>query len=453
MEYRELMERDKRFIWHPFTQMADWVSEDQTIISRAEGHYLYDVNGRRYFDGVSSLWVNLFGHKRPEIDKAIRDQLDRVAHSTFLGLTHEPAIIFSEKLIKIAPAGLSRVFFSDNGSTAMEIAIKMAFQFWRQKNNGKYRDKIRFITLTGGYHGDTIGSVSAGGIPLFHEIFSPLLFETIKMPAPYCYRCYYGLNYPSCELHCAEMIRKKLIEHRDRICGVILEPLVQGAAGMIVHPRGFLKIVRDATKETDTLLIADEVATGFGRTGRMFAVEHEDVRPDIMALAKGITGGYLPLAVTLTTEDIYSQFLGKYEEFKTFFHGHSYTANPLGCAAGISTLNIFEKDSILSHVQKISLRLSQRLNEIKDHPGVGDIRQKGLMVGIELVRDSKTKEPFDPSFKIGQRVIKKTKEKGVILRPLGDVIVLMPPLTTGEDEIDMLCDATFSSIEEVIKEV
>lgn len=453
MDYQELLEMDKTYIWHPFTQMADWVSEDQTIIARADGHYLYDVNGRRYFDGISSLWVNLFGHGRAEIDEAIRNQLNKMAHSTFLGLTHEPAIILSEKLIRFAPSGLKRVFFSDNGSTAMEIAIKMAFQYWRQKNHGKHRKRLKFITLTGAYHGDTIGSVSAGGIPLFHEIFSALLFETIKMPAPYCYRCHYDLRHPSCGLKCAYEIREKIIEHRDELCGVILEPIVQGAAGMIVQPEGFLKIIRDATKEINTLLIVDEVATGFGRTGKMFAVEHEDVKPDIMALAKGITGGYLPLAVTLTTEEIYSAFLGRYEEFKTFFHGHSYTANPLGCSAAISTLNIFEKEDILTHVQKISLRLSQRLDEIKSHPNVGNVRQKGLMVGIELVKEKNTKEPFDPALKTAQRVIKKTKEKGVILRPLADVIVLMPPLSTKEEEIDLLSDVTFSSIEEVLKEL
>lgn len=451
MNYTDLMEKDKSLIWHPFTQMSDWVREDQTIIESANGHYLYDVKGRRYFDGVSSLWVNIFGHRRKEIDDSIRLQLEKMAHSTFLGLSHVQAIMLAEKLVNITPSALKRVFFSDNGSTAMEIALKMAFQYWRQKEHGKHKERSGFITLTGAYHGDTIGSVSAGGIPVFHEIFSPLLFHTIKMPAPYCYRCHYNLTYPECNLHCAEMIKVMLIREKHRIGAVIIEPMVQGAAGMIVQPAGFLKKIRDATKETETLLIVDEVATGFGRTGKMFAVEHEDVQPDIMALAKGITGGYLPLAATLTTEQVYEAFLGRYEEFKTFFHGHSYTANPLGCAAAIATLNIFEKNDILSHVNRISEYLSKRLNEIKNLPHIGDIRQKGLMVGIELVSENNKKVPFDPTLKVGQKVIKKANEYGVILRPLGDVIVLMPPLTTTIDEINMLCDVTFDAINHVLQ--
>ncbi|RMG60601.1 MAG: adenosylmethionine--8-amino-7-oxononanoate transaminase [Deltaproteobacteria bacterium] len=451
MDAEKLMKIDRDHIWHPFTQMADWVREEQIIIERAEGNYLIDVQGRRFFDGVSSLWVNLFGHRRREIDEKIREQLSRVAHSTFLGLTHVPAIELTEKLMGFLPQGLSRVFYSDNGSTAMEIALKMAFQYWKQKGNGG-EEKTTFLTLTGAYHGDTIGSVSAGGIDLFHSIFRPLLFETVKVPGPYCFRCPYDLTLDKCGLHCAEVLREKLMEEKERVAAVVVEPLVQGAAGMIVHPEGFLRRVREAADEAGVLLIVDEVATGFGRTGRMFAVEHEGVVPDIMALAKGITGGYLPLAATVTTEEVYSAFLGRYEEFKTFFHGHSYTANPLGCAAAIATLEIFEREDVLGHVQEVSSRLSERLQEVKDHPNVGDVRQKGLMVGIEIVRDRETKEPFPPELKVGQRVIRKTRERGLIIRPLGDVIVLMPPLSTTLEEVDTLCDVTFWAMEEVLRE-
>jgi adenosylmethionine-8-amino-7-oxononanoate transaminase len=451
MDKEKLLSIDKKHIWHPFTQMADWVVEEQLIIDGGEGNYLIDVEGNRYFDGVSSLWVNLFGHKRKEIDEAVKAQIDRVAHSTFLGLSHPPAIELAQKLTDLAPDGLSRVFYSDNGSTAMEIAIKMACQFWGQKEGTGKGKRSKFLTLTGAYHGDTIGSVSAGGIDLFHAVFSPLLFETVKMPAPFCYRCPYEMEPEECGMYCAKKISERLAAERDEIGALIMEPLVQGAAGMIVHPEGFLRAMREATKETGALLILDEVATGFGRTGKMFAVEHESVEPDIIALAKGLTGGYLPLAATVTTESVFEAFLGRYEEFKTFFHGHSYTANPLGCAAAIANLRIFEKNDVISYVESIAIRLKERLQEIASWEIVGDIRQKGLMVGIELVEDRAGAKPFDPALKVGQKVARETRKRGVIIRPLGDVIVLMPPLTTTEEEIDFLCKATFGAIHDVVK--
>lgn len=450
MDREKLLALDRRYLWHPFTQMADWVGEDQLIIERGEGNYLIDIEGKRYFDGVSSLWVNLFGHKRREIDEAVAIQLGRIAHSTFLGLSHPPAIELADKLVSLLPGGLTRVFYSDNGSTAMEIAIKMAYQFWKQMGGDDGAKRTRFLTLTGAYHGDTIGSVSAGGIDLFHSIFSPLLFETIKMPAPYCYRCHYGMEREECGMHCAKKIAERLAAEGDKVGALIMEPIVQGAAGMIVHPDGFLKAMREATRETGALLIVDEVATGFGRTGKMFAVYHEQVEPDIIALAKGLTGGYLPLAATVTTESVYEAFLGKYEDFKTFFHGHSYTANPAGCAAAIATLDIFGAGDVLSHVDGVAKSLRERTGEIVSWKNVGDVRQKGLMVGIELVADKKTKKPFDPALKVGQRVVRETRKRGVILRPLGDVIVLMPPLSTSREEIDLLCDATFSAVHDVL---
>ena len=449
MERTERLRRqDKQAIWHPFTQMADWEKEAPLVIERGEGNYLFDTDGNRYFDGVSSLWVNLFGHRRREIDEAVREQLSRLAHSTFLGLTHEPAIELAGKLLAVGPPGLSRVFYSDNGSTAMEIAIKMAFQYWRQKEGGGKREG--FLALSGGYHGDTIGSVSAGGIDLFHGIFRPLLFPVCRLPMPHCYRCPYGLARPSCGLHCAERMEEEVRERAGSLAAVVVEPLVQGAAGMILMPEGYLGRLRAATRECGVLLVCDEVATGFGRTGTMFACEQEGVSPDILAVAKGLTGGYLPLAATLATEEIYGAFLGRFEEFRTFFHGHSYTANPLGCAAALATLSIFEREDVLGRVRRLSAVLSDELGRLEGRPHVGEIRRKGLMAGIEVVKDKKTRESFSPAEKVGQRIVRKVREQGILLRPLGDVVVLMPPLSSTEAEIERLVCAVDGAIREVV---
>jgi len=444
-----LRQRDKAALWHPFTQMADWEKDVPLIIERGEGNYLFDTEGRKYFDGVSSLWVNLFGHGRREIDEAVRAQLDRMAHSTFLGLSHPPAIELAEKLLAVAPPGLSRVFYSDNGSTAMEIAIKMAFQYWRQQGGGT-EERREFLTLSEAYHGDTIGSVSAGGIDLFHRIFRPLLFSTHRVPAPHCYRCPYGLSRPSCALFCAERMEEEVRGRKDALAAAIVEPLVQGAAGMLLMPEGYLARLRAVTRECGVLLICDEVATGFGRTGTMFACTQEGVSPDIMAVAKGMTGGYLPLAATLATEDIYRAFLGRYEEFKTFFHGHSYTANPLGCAAAIATLSIFGREDVLTRVSRLGGAMERELAELSGHRNVGEIRRKGLMAGIEIVADRATRERFPPGEKIGQRVVRKVRERDVILRPLGDVIVLMPPLSSTEEEIRSLVRSASWAIDAVL---
>ncbi len=443
-----LRRRDLAAIWHPFTQMAEWGSDAPLVIERGDGNYLIDTDGNRYFDGVSSLWVNLFGHRRPEIDDAIRAQLDRLAHSTFLGLTHPPAIELAEKLLAVAPSGLSRVFFSDNGSTAMEIAVKMAFQYWKQKGDGGVRTE--FLTLSEAYHGDTIGSVSAGGIDLFHKIFRPLLFATRRIPTPHCYRCPYGLSRPSCALACADRMEEEVRGRRATLAAAIVEPLVQGAAGMLTMPDGYLARLRAVTRECGVLLVCDEVATGFGRTGTMFACEQEGVSPDIMAVAKGLTGGYLPLAATLATEEVYSAFLGRYEEFKTFFHGHSYTANPLGCAAALATLSIFERDDVLAHVAELSRTMGVALALLADRPCVGDIRRRGLMAGIEIVASRETKESYPPENRIGRRVVRKAREKNVILRPLGDVVVLMPPLSSTAEEIAHLVRTAAWAMDEVL---
>lgn len=442
-----LLEKDKKYIWHPFTQMQEWLGAPQLIIERGEGNYLIDTEGNRYFDGVSSLWCNIHGHNHPYLNKAIEEQLHKIAHSTMLGLSNIPAIVLAEKLVEITPSPLKKVFYSDNGATAMEIALKMAYQYWY--NIGE-RNRTKYIILEGAYHGDTIGSVSLGGIPIFHEIFRPLLFKSYKVPAPYCYRCPIGMKKESCSMDCFSLVEDAVKKYKNEVVAFVIEPLVQGAAGMITQPQGYLKAVERLCKENDILLIADEVATGFGRTGTMFAVEQEKVAPDLMALAKGITGGYLPLAATLCTETIFNAFLGNYEEFKTFFHGHTYTGNPLGCSVAIANIELFERERIIEKMQSKIQFLSKKLEELYELSHVGDIRQKGFMVGIEIVKDKETKENYRPGERIGHRIILESRKRGVILRPLGDVIVLMPPLSSTIEELEILVEVTKESIIAVV---
>jgi adenosylmethionine---8-amino-7-oxononanoate aminotransferase len=435
-----LVQWDRDHLWHPFTQMLGFREEDPLIITRGEGVYLYDHRGNRYLDGVSSLWANLHGHRRRELDRALVAQLEKVAHSTLLGIAHPAAILLARRLAEIAPGGLHKVFFSDNGSTAVEVALKVAFQYWR--NRGQ-TGKQRFLKLSNAYHGDTLGAVSVGGIPLFHEIYRPLLFDTLEAPSPYCYRCPHRED---CREQCFTVLEEMVATHCDELAAVIVEPVMQGAAGMIPQPPGYLAGVREVTRRHNVLLIADEVAVGFGRTGTMFACEHEGVSPDLLCLAKGITGGYLPLAATLATDEVYQAFLGTYEEFKAFFHGHTYTGNPLGAAVGLASLEIFVKDRVLAGLPAKIERLTQCLAGLADQPHVGDIRQRGLMVGIELVADKATGESLPLERRTGHRVIMEARKLGAILRPLGDVIVLMPPLCITPDELDALCDITAAAI-------
>lgn len=441
---------DKKYIWHPFTQMREWMDEDIIIISHGKGNYIYDIEGNKYLDAVSSLWCNLHGHGNRIINKALKDQIDKISHSTLLGLTNLPAILLAEKLVKILPHGLTKIFYSDNGSTAVEVAIKMAFLYWKHKGASQ---KKKFISLNNSYHGDTLGAVSVGGISLFHDAFKPLLFKTIKAPSPYCYRCELNLDYPSCNLSCAEKVEKIAKENNGEIAAVILEPIVQAAGGMIVSPQGYLKRVKEICDKNRILLIADEVATGFLRTGKMFAVDHEDVKPDIICLSKGVTGGYLPLAVTATTEEIFSAFLGRYEEYKTFFHGHTFTGNQLGCAASLASLRLLLKREFNNEVKEKIHILEKNLKRLNGLRYVGEIRQKGFMVGIELVKNKDSKEVFPPSERIGYKVCKEIRKFGIFLRPLGDVIVILPPLSITEREIMHLIDATFKSIKKVTEEV
>jgi adenosylmethionine-8-amino-7-oxononanoate aminotransferase len=448
----DLVKRDQRTLWHPFTQMSEWMDGRPIVIERGEGNYLIDTEGNRYFDGVSSLWVNLYGHDHPRIRAAIHEQLDRLAHSTLLGLASRPSIELAERLIELAPPGLERVFFSDNGSTAVEVALKMAFQFWQQKGDPAARERTRFVALKDAYHGDTLGALSAGGIETFHEIFRPLVFDMLRAENAYCYRCPYELHHPECNIHCLESLDGILEQHGHEVAAVIVEPLVQAAAGMRLLPHGWLRHVRELCDRHGTLLIVDEVATGFGRTGRMFACEHEGVSPDLMAIAKGITAGFLPLAATLTTEEIFNGFLGPVRDNRQFFHGHSYTGNALGCAAALASLEVFEAERVLDHVREVSVHLAHRLEALRPLPTVGDIRQLGLMVGIELVRNRETKEPFPPGEGVGAQVCMAIRKYGVILRPLGDTVVLMPPLSAHREEIDHLIDVLAKCIAQVTGE-
>lgn len=450
---KHLEDSDRLYIWHPFTQMKDWVNEKPIIISEGRDCFIKDIYGNWYLDGVSSLWVNIHGHRKKEIDDAVKEQLERIAHSTMLGLSNVPAIKLAERLVQIINSSLvthhsslNKVFYSDNGSTSVEVALKMAFQYWIHKGI-KGRDK--FLSLRNAYHGDTLGAVSVGGIDIFHKTFEPLLFKTYKAPSPYCYRCELHLSYPDCSMACLNEMEKIMKEHSGEIAALIIEPLVQAAGGIIVSPQGYLKGVRELCTRYNILMIADEVATGFGRTGKMFACEHEGVTPDIICLSKGITGGYLPLAVTIATEDIYNAFLGEFRELKTFFHGHSYTGNPLACAAALACLDVFEKEKTLENLKpKIEL-LEKYLSELTLLDHVGNVRNKGLIAGIELVKDKGTKEPYPWEEKMGWKVAYYARERGVIIRPLGNVVVIMPPLSISLDNLEQLMKVIKGSIEVV----
>ncbi|MEO8633883.1 MAG: adenosylmethionine--8-amino-7-oxononanoate transaminase [Gemmatimonadales bacterium] len=439
---------DDAHLWHPFTPHSVYREEEPLLIAAGEGHYLIDTEGRRYLDGVGSLWCNLFGHRRAEIDAAIRDQLERIAHSTLLGHSNVPAIQLARKLVELAPSGLSRVFFSDDGSTAVEVALKMALQFWQQERGGAESERQHFLTLDLAYHGDTVGSVSLGGIDLFHERYQPLLFRTEKAPAPYCYRCPLGLERASCGLRCVEEFEAMARDLGGRLAAIVIESGVQGAAGMVVQPEGFLRRARAVADEVGALLVLDEVATGFGRSGALFACEREGVSPDLLCVAKGLTGGYLPMAATLTTERVFQAFLGPPAEGRTFFHGHTYTGNPLAAAAALATLEIFERDDILARLPHTIAHLGSELDRLRGLPAVGDVRQFGLAAGIELVADRATRRPYPAAERRGMLVCRAARRQGVFLRPLGDTIILMPPLTITSDEITLLIDAIADGIRE-----
>jgi adenosylmethionine-8-amino-7-oxononanoate aminotransferase len=440
---RSLRAKDKAYVWHPFTQMQDWQADPEPlVITRGQGSTLFDSDGKPYLDGVSSLWVTVHGHGHPRLNAALAAQAAKLDHSTLLGLANEPSILLAEALVKAAPKGLSKVFYSDSGSTAMEIALKLAFQYWANQG-GAAAKKQAFITLSEAYHGDTIGSVSLGGIGLFHQVYKPLLFKTHQVRTPYGNG---DLKESARALADIEALLKK---QKGKIAGIVLEPLMQGAAGMLAAPMGFLRGVRKLCDRYDVLLIADEVATGFGRTGTLFACQQEGVTPDLMAVAKGLTGGMLPLAATLATERVYQGFLFPYAAQKTFFHGHTYTGNPLACAVALESLKLFSTERTLEKLRPKILSLDRKLQRLLERPQVGEVRQVGLMVGIELMKDKAKRTPYAFEEKVGIRVCRRARDYGVILRPLGPVIVLMPPLCISPTELDFLVRTVEASIRDV----
>ena len=442
-----LKEWDKKFVWHPFTQMAEYSKHEPIVIERGEGCWLIDIDGNRYLDAVGSIWCNIHGHNVKELNEALIEQVNKIAHSTLLGLANEPSILLAKEIVEIAPEGLNHVFYTDDGSTAMEAALKMAYQYWQLKGEKK---RTKFVKLEEAYHGDTIGSVSIGGIELFHSMFKELMFETFKIPAPHPYR--FNGTPEECRDYSLSKLEEVLRERGEEVAAVVMEPLVQAAAGIIAHPEGFLRGVRELCDRYGVLLILDEVATGFGKTGKWFACQHEGVVPDIMAISKGLTAGYMPLAITLATDEVYGAFWGgDYGSGKTFFHGHTFTGNQLGCAVALKNIELFKQkgwpEGLKPKIEYLWRRLEEELSPLKH---VGDIRGRGFMVGIELVKDKRTKEGFSWRDDVGRRVSRRIIEKGVFTRPLGPVLVIMPPLAITEEEIDLLVRTYREAIVEVL---
>lgn len=439
-EQRKQLEAwDRQHVWHAFTQMAEY---QPFIIERAEGCTLFDLDGNAYLDGVSSLWCNVHGHRHPRLDAAIREQLNLVAHVTNLGVSNPTTIRLARRLTEIAPPGLQHVFFSSDGASSLEVAIKLVMQYWRQRQEPK-PEKSLYIAFENAYHGDTVGGVSVSGVARFQAMFQPLLFEVLRLPSPRA-----NGNAPSVE-HWLRLVEIELAQHHARTAAVVIEPLIQCAAGMITHPTGFLRGLRDLTKKYDVLLVADEVATGFGRTGRMFACQHEGVSPDLLCLGKGLTGGYLPMAATMATDEIWNAFSGTYAESRTFFHGHTYGGNPLAAAVALASLDVFDEERVLENLQPKIHRLGEHLARIAEHPHVGEVRQCGFMAGIQLVQDKQTGAPYPWEEKRGIAVCDAARQRGVWLRPLGNVIVVMPPLSISIEALDQICSAVATAIEAV----
>lgn len=448
MEANQLLKKSKQYMWLPFTQMSDY-EKDPLIIASGEGVTVTDIHGKTYLDGYSSLWLNVHGHRKKELDEAIQTQLQSIAHSTLLGAANIPSILLAEKLVKLVPERLTRVFYSDSGATSVEIAVKMAYQYWQNKGLEK---KTRFVTVSNGYHGDTVGTMSVGSIELYHKVYTSLLFDALVIPFPSVYR------HPSGDENIVrdeslQELRLLFEERHEEIAGMVLEPMIQGAGGMNTMPAGYLKGVEQLCNEFNVLLIIDEVATGFGRTGKMFAVEHEGIQPDLMTVAKGLTGGYLPVAATFATEEIYDAFYGEYEEMKTFFHGHSYTGNQLGCAVALANLEIFEKEQLVKQAEEKSMLLKELLVDVKQLSHVGDVRQCGLMCGIEIVKDKHTKESFPLESRVAYRATLEMRKLGLLTRPLGDVIVLMPPLATSNEQLAEMVALMTEGIQAVTEEL
>jgi adenosylmethionine-8-amino-7-oxononanoate aminotransferase len=462
-----LAKLDRKFVWHPFTQMRDWLKREPIVIVEGKGAILRDIRGREFLDANSSIWTNLHGHQNPKINTAISRQLKKIAHSSALGLANEPASLLAEKLVHAANSKsqsqkqkLSKVFFSDDGSTALEVALKLAYEFSRRAKKIK---TTKFLSLEGAYHGDTVGAVSLGHVDLFHKSFSGLLFKTDKVMSPYCYRCPFNRarperddarNYRKCNWECVELVEKKFSTQKKKgnsYAAFVFEPLIQGAAGMIAQPHGWLKQVSQIAQSHGALLIADEVMTGFGRTGELLACQKENVQPDFLCLAKGLTGGYLPMAATLTMQKVFNAFLGEYHEFKTFFHGHSYTSNQLGAAAALASLEILQSENSIRTRRNLEKNLRGELQLLWSLPNIGDIRQVGLIAGIELVKNWRTREPFALRERAGIRVCEAMAARGVLTRPIGNVIVLMPPYCTTSAQLKKIVAATRESIATIFR--
>ncbi len=440
------IKKDLKYNWHPYTQMKDCQKYPPILIDKAKGIKLYDNKGNFYYDTISSWWCNIHGHNHPKIRQAINRQLKKLDHTLFAGFTHRPAIELAHELVAIAPKNLNKVFYSDNGSTAVEIALKMSFQYWQ--NIGK-KKKTKFLSLDHAYHGDTIGAMSVGGLGLFNEVFKPLFFKSFKAPSPYCYRCPVGGNKKECDIGCIKSLENILAKNNSQIAALILEPLVMAAGGMIIYPIDYLKKAAALAKKYNVHLILDEVAVGFGRTGRMFACEHAQVSPDFMCLSKGITSGTLPLAATLTTNEIYKAFYADYQKRKTFYHGHTYTANPISCSAAIASLKVFKEEKSLERAKKVSKRLAKGLERFKELELVGDIRHIGVIAALEMVKNKKTKQAFGLGERIGQKIYQEGLKQRIILRPLGGVIYLFLPLRVRELQLREILDKTYHIIKKI----
>ncbi|MFV2046211.1 adenosylmethionine--8-amino-7-oxononanoate transaminase [Metabacillus sp. YM-086] len=445
MNSSNLQKRDVNHIWHPCSQMKDYEEFPPIVIKKGDGIYLYDENGKQYMDAVSSWWVNLFGHSNQRISQALSQQAFELEHVIFANFTHEPAILLAEKLVKYTPKGLNKVFFADNGSSAIEVALKMSFQYHMQKNKP---NKKRFLSLTDAYHGETLGALLVGGVSLYNEVFQPLLLNTVRAQGPDCYRCPFNQTPNHCDTPCISFVEEQLEKHAEEITAIIIEPLIQAAAGMKMYPPSYLKKLKELCLQYDVHLIADEVAVGFGRTGTLFACEQAGITPDFMCLSKGLTGGYLPLSVVMTTDDVYEAFYDDYASMKAFLHSHSYTGNPLACRVALEVLNIFEEENIIKENQVKSIYMREKASqEFSDLPYVGEYRQIGMVGAIELVRDKETKEPFPSKERVGYQIYRIALEKGLLLRPLGNVLYFMPPYVIEKEEIDKMIQVASDSIQ------
>lgn len=443
-----LEEKDLRYIWHPCSQMKDYETLPPIVIDRGEGVYLYDIYGKEYIDIVSSWWCNLLGHCNSVIKEGVKRQLDKLEHVIFANFTHEGAISLCEQLLEYLPEGLSKFNFSDNGSASVECALKMAFQY--QYQTGKL-GKSRFMCLSDGYHGETIGALSVGAMDLYAKIYRPMLMDTIRIEAPDCYRCPYGRSRDVCNCECFEAAETAFEKYAAQCAAIIVEPLLQGSAGMRIYPPQYLKKLRELCTSHDVLLIADEIATGFGRTGKMFACDHAAVTPDIMCLSKGLTGGYMPMSLTVTTDNVYNAFYADYSEGKAFMHSHTYSGNPLGCAAALAVLKVLKEEQVLKTAQKTAEYLNKQMRmTFSDHPNVGEIRSIGLIHAIELVRDKNGKKTFDSELRMGYQIYREALRLGLVLRPLGNVLYFNPPLTITAGELDKAIERTASAMERVL---